>query len=717
MQTRPKYLLALAVRAACGVFVAVSCSLAWSQSIDPAKLRGTVIDEEAAIYEGEWVASTSSKPFVGKGYHHDDNKDKGGKSATFTARVPEDGHYHVLFGYTPGGNRASNAPVTVHAADGPKTINVNQKQSPPLAGFVDLGEFELKADQDAVIVVSNEGSDGYVIVDAVQIVDPVEFKLVQEDANKPVKVAKNNDEKQQKKPAPKPAVKFERVAASDAAKLTPERLDEMLSEHLGDMDEAPLVGDEMFLRRAALDIAGRQPTVEELEAFLADDSPEKRAAAVDRLLASADYGRNWANYWSDVIAWRQEEPQLTFHDYTPFKSWLADEFNGDRGWDETVFRMLTATGKVGDNPAGTFIAFHQANERKLAGETSRVFLSVQIACAECHDHPFVDMPMETFHGMAAFFVRTEAKIPWNESSKIELKSKDKGEHKIPGKKGEMKPVALTGVDGGMEMQQEAGLPDLQRRSKLAEWIVHPENPYFARSHVNRVFARLMGRGFYEPVDDLGDTADDPVLPEVHEALAEHFIAHQFDQKEVIRLLANTRAYQRSIAAPDSADEKPLAAAVPKKLRGDEVFDSLVTAIALPNIQPEQAKPTGAIRFPIPPKNTRDLVNDAFGYDPSFKDELLVRTMKQAMFMMNNVQLQKQIDSRPDSGTYLSKLLGEEQDNQKVATRLYRAVLARSPSEKELGIVMAHVNQVDDRGAAFEDVLWSLINSAEFTTRR
>jgi hypothetical protein len=389
--------------------------------------------------------------------------------------------------------------------------------------------------------------------------------------------------------------------------------------------------------------------------------------------------------------------------------------NEGAAWDEVAFKMLTAQGKVGDNPAGTFIAFHQADEKKLAGETSRVFLSVQIACAECHDHPFVEMPMETFHGMAAFFVRTQAKIPWNDSSQIELVSEDKGEHKIPGKKDDMKPIALSGIRGGETY--EIGLPDVARRAKLAQWIVHPQNPFFARAYVNRVFARLMGRGFYEPVDDMGETAETPILRDVQDALAAHFIASGHDHKDVVRLLANTRAYQRTVSAAEGADERPLAAATLKKLRGDEVFDSLATAIGLPNVTPPKEKPTDAVRFPIPPKSTRDLVNEAFGYDPSFKDDLLVRSMKQAMFMMNNQQLQKQIDARPESETHLAKLLAEDKDDSSTATRLYQAVLARSPSEKEMCVVLAHVAKVNDRGAAFEDVLWSLINSAEFTTRR
>jgi hypothetical protein len=317
--------------------------------------------------------------------------------------------------------------------------------------------------------------------------------------------------------------------------------------------------------------------------------------------------------------------------------------------------------------------------------------------------------------MAAFFVRTEAKIPWNDSSQIELLSQEKGEHKIPGHQEEMTPIALSGIEG--EMKYDIGLADLARRAKLAEWIVRPDNPFFARAYVNRIFARLMGRGFYEPVDELGEAAESPIMTDLHLRLAQHFVATGYDHKDVVRLIVNSRAYQRPIDGGESPEAKPLSTAIAKKLRGDEVFDSLVTAVQLPNVTPPKAKATEAQRFPIPPKSTRDLVNEAFGYDPSLKDDLLVRSMKQAMFMMNNEQLQKQIDARPESDTILANLLAADADDRSVAAKLYRLTLARAPSDRELGVVLAHVKQLRDRGAAFEDVLWSLLNSAEFTTRR
>src|SRR5262249_51151810 len=162
--------------------------------------------------------------------------------------------------------------------------------------------------------------------------------------------------------------------------------------------------------------------------------------------------------------------------------------------------------------------------------------------------------------------------------------------------------------------------------------------------------RLMGRGFYEPVDDLADHLK-PLLPDVHRALADSFAASGFDAKEFFRLVMNTEAYQRGLPFDPAAKAG--------KLRGDEVVDSLVAALGLPNLTPPAVKPTPAVRFPPPPKSTRDLVCDKFGYDPSLAAEEVTRTMGQAMLLMNNEQVQAQINADPKSGTLLSKLLQKE----------------------------------------------------------
>ncbi len=204
---------------------------------------------------------------------------------------------------------------------------------------------------------------------------------------------------------------------------------------------------------------------------------------------------------------------------------------------------------------------------------------------------------------------------------------------------------------------------------------------------------------------------------MHNALADHFGANGIDTREVVRLITLSRAYQRTLSMPEGASDDAFAASQTKRLRGDEVFDSLEAAIEIPNVTPPAEKASGAIRFPVPPKSTRDLVNEAFGYDPSFPDAWLSRTMNQAMFLMNNAQLQKQLDASPASDTVLAKLLAAEPDDAKAIDTLYQRVLARSPSQSEREIVLRHLKRVADRGEAFEDVLWSLLNTAEFTTRK
>jgi hypothetical protein len=684
--------------------------------IDPAKLPGIVVDNAAAELSGTWKQSTSVSPFVAGGYITANGPEI--HTARFEIDVPAAGNYQVLVAYTFSSNRAPRVPVTIRAADGDHTIDLDQQKKP--AGpycFHPLGEFFFESGQ-ALVTISTEKTQGAVIADAVQFLTADEFELAKKDAakNPPPLATKPADKPATTAAAAKPApvepsaVKFEKAAPSrELARLTPAQLDALLEQNAAGISSSAVIYDEQFLRRVSLDIIGRQPSAEELDQFVADISPDKRAAVVERLLASPEYGANWANYWSDVISYRVPEPELTFLNYDTFKQWLAKNLNEDTTWDEVVFQILTADGKVGDNPAATYVGFHQANQSRLAAETSRIFLAVNIQCAECHDHPFVDMPSKTFHQMAAFFVRSEAKLPWNDSNGIEVKGKPAGEYKMPGGKGEMQPVAFT------SKPVDLGSGDLTRRGELARWIVSPENSWFAKAYSNRIWARLMGRGFCEPVDDIGEGSE-PVLPKVHAAVAEHFTASGFDAKELIRLIANTRAYQRGLN-DNSPQDKPFAATITAKLRGDEVFASLSAAIELPNVTPPQATASSAVRFPPPPKSTRDLVNEAFGFDPSLTADYLTRTMAQAMLMMNNKQIQAQVDASSDSSTMLARLLADEKDNAAAATTLYQRVLARRPSERELEIATKYIAGMNDRGAAFEDLLWSLLNSAEFTTRR
>jgi hypothetical protein len=702
-----------------------------AQGLAPSKLSGIVIDDTQAELVGEWKSSVSIGPYLGESYIHDMATGKGEKSVKFTFRAKTPGEHHVLVSYSTSGNRATKVPITVTSGDQKATAFLNQRKRPELAtGFTAVGAFVLAADSETTVLIETTGTTQHVIVDGIRILTDAELKTART-AEKTipkgiatVKPVPNKKPDEKKKPTPPPvAPTFARQPATKSfAKLTSPEFDRLLG--ITESNDLKLVDDVRFFRRVSLDLVGRQPTLEEYRAFVKDTSATRREQTVERLLASPDFGRNWGNYWSDVIGMRQPEPQLTFLNYEPFRGWLAEQFNKGAGWDESVFRMVTAIGKVGDGAEGSFVGFHQGEGNRIAGEMSRVFMGVRIACAECHDHPFVDMPQETFHGMAAFFARVSVKLEHNDSNLINISSSAKGEHKIPGTKDMVKPTVYRGE------ALELGLSDLARREQVAYWLVNRDNPFFARAFVNHIQARLMGRGFFDPVDDLGDNAQ-PLLADAHEALAGHFVASDFDARAVFRVLVNTRAYQaveraRPKSPKDPAETKDspkddtrLAAftgARPKKLRGDEVFESLVTAVSLPDVKGKIGKKSEATRFPPPPKSTRDLVNEAFGYDPAFRDALINRTMYQAMFLINNDQILKQIDATAGSETVLARLLNDESDNRVVVDVLYARVLAREPTSRERDIVLKHVETLNNRQRAFEDILWSLLNSAEFTTR-
>ena len=213
------------------------------------------------------------------------------------------------------------------------------------------------------------------------------------------------DKKSEPPPPEKPPAFVRKAPAKPHQPLTAAQLDELMERYVGGVKTASVVDDESFLRRMTLDLVGRQPTMEEMNSFLAETAEDEANCCCRKATGPAGIRANWANYWSDVISYRTPGPELTFLNYSPFKAWLAKQFNQNKGWDEITYDVITAIGKVADNPAATYIGFHQGDKSRLASETTRIFLSTQIQCAECHDHKFIEMPQETFHHVAAFFVR------------------------------------------------------------------------------------------------------------------------------------------------------------------------------------------------------------------------------------------------------------------------------------------------------------------------
>ncbi len=557
--------------------------------------------------------------------------------------------------------------------------------------------------------------------------------------------------------------------------------------HKTGTDLAPQTSDEDFLRRVTLDLAGRLPVPAESTLFGIDPNPRKRMKLIDRLVASDQFAENWARYWRDVIFFRATDKRSRRAQRT-FELWMTEQLRQNQGWDEITTALLTATGDVTENGETALLFAHGGQARELAAETSRIFLGIQIQCANCHDHPNDVWKREQFHQLAAYFPRI--RIRRNQDSdrrSFEVVSLDINRRR----RGFPKPAVLmrrldANNDGKLtrtetkdspigkvfdrllrradtdqdqvlsiaelkkvrppnnrrrgtieyfmpdlsdpssrgrridpvffvdQSSPQRDLKDVERREALARSVTSTKNPWFARAFVNRIWAELLGEGFYMPVDDIGPERD-AAFPEVLDLLSAGFTANSHDIKWLFRTIAGTDAYQREIRARDASDTTPpFASAVPIRLRADQIYNAMTNALGVQDAGRQRRKrrpagPNGRNRSP------RARFAALFGFDPSTPQQDTTGTIPQALFMMNSELVNNRI--RSDRNTRLGQILRRFDDNTIAVSELYLQVLVREPSEKELKISVEYIRQVNDRQEAFEDLMWSLLNSSEFLTKR
>ncbi len=208
--------------------------------------------------------------------------------------------------------------------------------------------------------------------------------------------------------AAEPTVKSGTHAAVDPVAVAA-KVDELISGELQKTHSAvaPRCSDEDFLRRVSFDIAGVSPSPQEITLFALDPDSQKRTRTIDHLLASTDFAENWARYWRDVIFSRATEIRAPLARST-FESWMKAQFAANKSWAETTTALLTATGDVSEDGSTALIFAQQGDPKEVASETARIFLGIQIQCANCHDHPTDSWKRDQFHGLAAFFPRTQS---------------------------------------------------------------------------------------------------------------------------------------------------------------------------------------------------------------------------------------------------------------------------------------------------------------------
>ena len=590
-----------------------------------------------------------------------------------------------------------------------------------------------------------------------------------------------------------PAAAADRLDPHEAAA----RIDRLILEEIGGTAEvAPPAGDEDFLRRVTFDLAGTAPSPRDVTLFGLDPDSRKREKLIDRLLASDDFAANWARYWRDVIFTRATDMRARLMEPT-FEQWMTEQLKAGRRWNEIATDLLTATGDVGENGATALMFAHGADASEIAAEVSRIFLGIQLQCANCHDHPTDPWKREQFHELAAFFPRMRVQIRMDQQprtfeivsadggrggpggggfnplanldtifrnldrnrddklskaevqdsplpglfdrlgeradankdgmfSRAELKEvaerfrqfgtgRGRGEHFMPDLDNPASPgVRMDPVFFVSEERIAEGLRDVERRVALAKLITSPDNPWFARSIVNRVWSEMLGEGFVMPIDDMGP--ERPVqFPKVLDLLSEGFVASGYDLRWLMRTIAGTAAYQRQIRAQDiTGTTPPFAAAMPTRLRADQLYDAITNVLGTGDTG---AAPQGR-RFGGPygrGRSPRQQFATLFAFDPSTPQEDITGTVPQALFLMNSPLLNSQI--RGDGNTRLATILRECPDNEDALSELYLLVLSREPSEKELRICREYLKETPNRREAFEDLMWSLLNSSEFVSKR
>ena len=469
--------------------------------------------------------------------------------------------------------------------------------------------------------------------------------------------------------------------------------------HNQNITPAPDVDDARFLRRATLDITGQLPAPQVVLDFLADSSTDKRARAVNRLLNSPEYAEHWATYWDNLLIGRLTRE--AYLDRAAFHDWLRSQFESNRPWNELVHDLIDAEGyntnreplrgggptpKDFDqrySPATNFFLRHSRSLPDFSSATSKLFLGVQIQCAQCHDHKTEKWTQQDFKQFTACFSKTWATYVDTPAMLTQMVGTYRMELKDrlfvpPVKQYESffgsyadyvneKPKLLNGPTLGMFAN---------RRKAAADWVTSKGNPWFAQAIVNRMWGKFLGTGFVEPTDDFRP-GNPPAMPDTLQTLADDFKTNGYDLKCLLRHICASSAYQRSCGASGQASQHPYWSSYPlKALEVEELFDAITAAT---NIRVQLDKTT---------KNNFMLVRNAFvqqlvtqmGTDDMPEVTELEETIPRSLMLLNGTLVCGA--SRAASGYGLGALLRELADDGQVIEQLYLRTLSRRPTDIE-----------------------------------
>jgi len=468
--------------------------------------------------------------------------------------------------------------------------------------------------------------------------------------------------------------------------------------------------DAEFLRRVYLDLIGVIPPRDKAAAFLDSKDPNKRAKLVDELLANPRFGTSLAEMWTELMLPRDSNNRRTSP--VGLQEWLTKRFNENQPWDKIVYDLVTSSGDMAENGAVTYFVANNTME-KMTGSVTKLFMGVQLQCAQCHNHPFTNYKQDDFWSTAAFFSRVKAadqKKAAKAGTPVTVTENAGG----GGGKGFGKKKAVDGYRNlppkylqGTTAKVTQGEPF---RPVFAKWLTATDNPFFARAFANRMWHHFVGRGFVNPVDDMH--GDNPAThPELVTALAEQFRANGFDVKYLMRAIVLSDTYQRSSrpAHGNEADTELYSHMPTRVMTPFQLYDSLTSIVGAGNFGGKGGfgKGGGGGKKGGGPGGREGFVTFFISENPDATE--YEAGIPQVLRLMNSPMLN-------NTGPTVSEAMKGASTPQVVIERLYLTALARRPTEVEMTRRLAYVNRPGGGGAqqSYGDILWALLNSSEFT---
>jgi hypothetical protein len=490
-----------------------------------------------------------------------------------------------------------------------------------------------------------------------------------------------------------------------------------------------LCSDSEFIRRVSLDITGTLPTAQEAEKFLASTDPDRRAKLVDDLLGRPAYASYFALKWGDILRNRRDgmvgvggkqERTLALH------GWIRDSLAANKPYDQFVREILTATGDFAGPKAQPPVGWYNVlrTPQALVDDTAQVFLGTRIQCAQCHHHPYEKWSQDDYWGLAAFFARVQLVNPKNPTppkkgnakagaNEIRVALAAEGTVTGPHGKSYIRPRPLDGKELDVAASDDP-------RERLVDWMVRPDNPFFARALVNRYWSHFFGRGIVDLPDDMR-VSNPPSNEALLDALAGDFIEHKFDLKHLIRTICTSRTYQLSSTPNDDnrKDKQNYARFHPRRLPAEVLFDAFdqvtgVPARFVPKAGGGAAKTSATRAIELADEAVKTPLLLAFGKpDRSTACECErggTATLTQSLYLIGSSELHGKLK---DKGGRAAHLSADKRPVQEKIKEIYLWAYARPPSAAEMQTVERYLSAGGGGREAYEDVFWALLNTKEF----